>query len=167
MFNPQPTLIGELLELRPMQSDDFPALYKVASDPLIWEQHPNNDRYQESVFTEFFRGGLTSGGALVAIDRKTGELIGSSRYNGFADGSQEVEIGWTFLSRGYWGGRYNAEMKRLMLDHAFESFRSVRLVIGAGNLRSQKAAERIGAVRTDSFVDPDGGQKVIYRISAP
>ena len=167
IFNPQPTLTGELIELRPIRADDLPALYAVASDPLIWEQHPNSDRYQESIFAEFFRGALKSGGAFVAIDRKTGKVIGSSRYSGFADAASEVEIGWTFLARAYWGGRYNAEMKRLMLGHAFKSFRTVRLVIGARNFRSQRAAERIGAVRADSFTDTDGTEKLVYRISAP
>jgi RimJ/RimL family protein N-acetyltransferase len=165
-FDPQPTLTGELIELRPIRADDFPALYAVASDPLIWEQHPNSDRYKESIFAEFFRDALKSGGAFVVIERKSGKLIGSSRYSGFADAGSEVEIGWTFLARAYWGGRYNAEMKRLMLGHAFQSFPTVRLVIGAKNFRSQSAAEKIGAVRTDSFIDSDGAEKLIYRISA-
>ena len=163
-FDPQPTLTGELLELRPIRADDFPALYSVASDPLIWEQHPNPDRYQESVFRDFFRGALDSGGALIVLDRNDGRVIGSSRYSGFADNCGEVEVGWTFLARAYWGGRYNAELKQLMLRHAFRSFRSVALVIGPNNIRSQKAAEKIGAVRAESRVGPDGQQRLVYRI---
>jgi len=163
-FDPQPTLTGELLELRPIRADDFPALYAAASDPLIWEQHPDSDRYQESVFRQFFRGAIDSGGALVVLDRKDGTIIGSSRYSGFSDNASEVEIGWTFLSRSYWGGRYNAEMKHLMLQHAFKSFRSVALVIGPANVRSQKAAEKIGAVRAEARLQPNGEQRVVYRI---
>jgi N-acetyltransferase len=146
---------------------DFAALYAVASDPLIWEQHPNGDRYQESVFTEFFRGALHSGGALLALDRRDGKVIGSSRYHGFKEpAATEVEVGWTFLARSHWGGRYNAEMKRLMLEHAFKSFRTVVLVIGARNVRSQKAAERIGAVRAESRTDSNGQEKYVFRIHA-
>jgi N-acetyltransferase len=166
-FDPQPTLKGELLELRPLRPDDFPELYAVASDPLIWEQHPNSDRYQESVFREFFQGALNSGGALVALDRKTGRIIGSSRYSGFAAGGDEVEAAWTFLARSHWGGGYNGEMKRLMLGHAFSTFRSVVLVIGPKNTRSQKAAEKIGAVRIENRVGADGLEKFVYRINAP
>jgi len=164
-FDPQPTLAGELLQLRPLQAEDFPALYAVACDPLIWEQHPNPDRYQHSVFKEFFRGAMDSGGALVALDRKDGSIAGSSRYAGFADDGSEVEVGWTFLARSYWGGRYNAEMKRLMLDHAFKSFNSVALIIGPKNIRSQRAAEKIGAVRAESRFQPNGEERVVYRIS--
>jgi RimJ/RimL family protein N-acetyltransferase len=166
-FNPQPTLTGELLELRPLRAEDFEALYAVASDPLIWEQHPDNDRWKPDVFREFFQGAMKSGGALVALDRRDGKIIGSSRYHGFASQGEEVEVGWTFLSRAYWGGRFNGEMKRLMLAHAFKSFRSVVLMIGPSNIRSQRAAERIGARRIDNRLGPDGQERVVYRLSAP
>jgi RimJ/RimL family protein N-acetyltransferase len=73
----QPVLKGQLLELRPVRPDDFQDLYEVASDPLIWEQHPHNNRYQEQVFRKFFRDALSSGGALIAIDSQTGRVIGS------------------------------------------------------------------------------------------
>jgi N-acetyltransferase len=118
-FDPQPTLQGELLELRPLRPEEFDSLFAVASDPLIWEQHPDSDRYQEEVFRRFFQDALDSGGALIARDRATGEVIGSSRYFGYDAEKREVEIGWSFLARGCWGGRYNGEMKRLMLLHAF------------------------------------------------
>src|SRR6266478_7640923 len=88
-FELQPHLVGDLLELRPLQPDDWSCLFAVASDPLIWEQHPASDRYQEEVFREFFREALKSGGALVVIDRKTQEIIGSSRYFGFDPGERE------------------------------------------------------------------------------
>jgi len=118
----------------------------VASDPLIWEQHPAQDRYEEEVFKEFFREALESGGALVVIDRKTQKIIGSSRYFGFEATKREIEIGWTFLARSHWGGKYNGELKRLMLDHAFRLVESVVFLIGPTNVRSQKAVEKIGGV---------------------
>jgi N-acetyltransferase len=168
VFNPQPTLSGIAVELRPLRAEDFDALYAVASDPLIWEQHPNNDRWKPDVFRDFFQLAIQSGGALVAVDRDSGKVIGTSRYHGFAaGGDSEIEIGWTFLARAYWGGRYNTEMKRLMLDHAFKAFQSVVLVIGPHNLRSQKAAEKIGAVRIANRVGADGLEKAVYRITAP
>jgi RimJ/RimL family protein N-acetyltransferase len=165
-FDPQPTLKGELLELRPLRAEDFDALYAVASDPLVWEQHPNSDRWKPDVFTALFQGAMNSGGALVALDRRDGRIIGSSRYNGFAPQGEEVEVGWTFLARAYWGGRYNGEMKRLMLDHAFKSLRSVILVIGPNNVRSQKAAERIGARRIENHLGPDRQHNVVYQLNA-
>ena len=145
-FDLQPILMGELLELLPLRIEDFDRLFAVASDPLIWEQHPANDRYRPDVFREFFREAMESGGALLAIDLQTGRVVGSSRYNGYDEERNEIEIGWTFLARSHWGGRYNGELKRLMLDHAFKFVESVIFLIGPTNLRSQKAVERIGGV---------------------
>ncbi|MGB9256052.1 MAG: GNAT family N-acetyltransferase, partial [Candidatus Korobacteraceae bacterium] len=112
-FEFQPTLRGKLVELRPLRPDDYRELYAVASDPLIWEQHPASDRYKDEVFHEFFRKALESGGAFVAIDRRDGKVIGSSRFHSYDPANSEIEIGWTFLARSHWGGVYNGEMKDL------------------------------------------------------
>ena len=145
----QPRLTGDLVELRPATPDDFDALFAVASDPLIWEVHPAHDRWQEPVFRRFLADGLASGGMLVALDRATGAVIGSSRYDFERAEPGEVEIGWTFLARSHWGGRYNGEMKRLMLDHAFGSVERVIFLIGDTNIRSRRAIERVGGTLTD------------------
>jgi RimJ/RimL family protein N-acetyltransferase len=166
-FDLQPTLQGRLLELRPLRPDDFDALYAVASDPLIWEQHPASDRYREDVFRAFFREALESGGALVAVDAKDGRVIGSSRFHGYDADNGEVEIGWTFLARSHWGGTYNAEMKRLMLRHAFQFVDRVVFLIGPHNYRSQRAVEKIGAVRAGSRRDASGRESLVYELSAP
>ena len=160
----QPVLNGQLLELRPLRLDDFQDLYEVASDPLIWEQHPHSNRYQEQVFRKFFRDALSSGGALIAIDSQTGRVIGSSRYDGYDKEKSQVEIGWTFLARSHWGGIYNGEMKRLMLEHAFKFVNNVIFVIGTQNFRSQKAVEKLGAVRVGSTVDSGGADCFVYRL---
>ena len=141
-FELQPHLFGELIEVRPLKPEDWESLFAVASDPLIWEQHPAQDRYKEAVFREFFLEALASGGALVVIDRETQKIIGSSRYFGFDPAKREIEIGWTFLARSYWGGKYNGELKRLMLDHAFRFVATVVFLIGPTNTRSQKAVEK-------------------------
>jgi RimJ/RimL family protein N-acetyltransferase len=166
-FDSQPVLQGELVELRPLRPDDYPDLYAVASDPLIWEQHPASDRHEEAVFQAFFAEALASGGALVAIDAGSRRIIGSSRFHAYDPERSEVEIGWTFLARSHWGGRYNGEMKRLMLGHAFRFVRSVVFLIGTGNVRSQRAVERIGAVRVGTRAEPDGRVSYVYRIEAP
>jgi RimJ/RimL family protein N-acetyltransferase len=164
-FNSQPLLRGELLELRPLRADDFDELFQVASDPLIWEQHPEPDRYQEATFRGFFQEALASGGALVALDRSSGSIIGSSRYHGYDAKRSVVEIGWTFLARAFWGGRYNGEMKRLMLEHAFGSVQRVVFVIGPDNRRSQRAVEKIGGVRAGSTTDAHGRERVVYELT--
>jgi len=146
-FDLQPYLKGELIELRPLMPEDWDDLFAVASDPLIWEQHPESDRYKEDVFKIFFREALESGGAFVIIDKKSQQIIGSTRFYGYDPEKSEIEIGWTFLARKYWGGRYNAEMKQLMLAHAFQFVENVVFFVGENNIRSQKAMEKISATR--------------------
>jgi len=147
-FDLQPDLKGELIELRPLTPGDWDDLFAVASDSLIWEQHPESDRCKEEVFKVFFGEALESGGALVVIDHTTQQIIGSTRFYGYDPEKSEIEIGWTFLAREYWGGRYNREMKSLMLNHAFKSVEKVVFLIGEKNIRSQKAIEKIGAIRS-------------------
>jgi N-acetyltransferase len=169
-FELQPHLVGDLIELRPLRPEDWEALFAVASDPLIWEQHPASDRYREDVFREFFQGALESGGAFVAIDRATQKIIGSSRYFGHDPAKREIEIGWTFLARSHWGGKYNREMKRLMLDHAFQFVDSVVFLVGPANSRSQRAVEKIGGVRTGSRATNLNGkpvEQVVFQIKKP
>ena len=143
----QPHLKGELIELRPLTPKDWDALFAVASDPLIWEQHPESDRYKEDVFKVFFREALESGGAFVVVDKNTQRIIGSTRFYGYDPEKSEIEIGWTFLARRFWGGRYNREMKKLLLAHAFKFVETVVFYVGEKNIRSQRAMERIGAIR--------------------
>jgi RimJ/RimL family protein N-acetyltransferase len=165
-FDLQPVLRGELLELRPLRATEFDDLFAVAADPLIWEQHPNSDRHEEAVFRIFFREALESGGALVARDTRDGRIIGSSRFHGYDRERSEIEIGWTFLARSHWGGRYNGEMKRLMLDHAFGFVDRVIFLVGVKNLRSRRAVEKIGGVRVGSRTDAAGRESAVYEITA-
>jgi RimJ/RimL family protein N-acetyltransferase len=165
-FDYQPLLKGDLVELRPLRSDDYDALFAVAADPLIWEQHPDKTRHEAAGFRVFFNDSLRSGGALIAIDAKTKQAIGSSRFHGYDEESSEVEIGWTFLARSHWGGAYNGEMKRLMLRHAFRFVDSVVLLVGPENFRSQRAVEKIGGVRAGSRWDASGRASYVYRITA-
>ena len=164
-FDAQPVLEGELLALRPLVPADWEALFAAASDPLIWEQHPVSDRWREPVFREFFEEALESGGALVAIDRADGAVIGSSRFHGFDAGRGEVEIGWTFLARSRWGGAYNGEMKRLMVDHAFRFASNVVFLIGPDNRRSQRAVEKIGG-RLEGRTERFGRESLVFRLRA-
>ena len=165
-FDLQPMLQGALVKLRPLRPEDFPSLYAAASDPLMWAQHPDRDRYKEEVFREFFRDALESGGALLAVDTATDRVIGSSRFHGYHSEKREVEIGWTFLARSHWGGRYNREMKHLMLRHAFRFVDTVVFLIGPDNVRSQRAVENIGAVRIGSRINGQGRVSVVYKITA-
>ena len=165
-FDYQPVLKGDLVELRPLRSEDYEDLYAIAADPLIWEQHPVTNRHEQGSFQGFFREALVSGGTLIAIDAKTQRVIGSSRFHGYNKERSEVEIGWTFLARSHWGGICNGEMKQLMLQHAFRFVNCVVFLVGLQNLRSQRAVEKIGGVRMGSRPDGGGRNSYVYQITA-
>ncbi|HMQ48937.1 MAG TPA: GNAT family N-acetyltransferase [Saprospiraceae bacterium] len=136
---------GERTTARTLTAADFETLYGVASDPLIWEQHPNKDRYQRAVFQNFFEGALKSDGALIIFDKISGTPIGSSRYYDFDAANRQVFIGYTFYSRQVWGKGHNPEVKRLMLDYAFQYVDQVFFHVGKDNIRSRMAMERLQA----------------------
>ena len=165
-FDLQPVLRGAQLELRPLLPEDFDELYAVASDPLIWEQHPNSDRHREEVFRGFFQEALDSRGALIASASRDGKTIGSSRFHAYNEEKSEVEIGWTFLARSHWGGVYNLEMKRLMLQHTFRFVNSVVFLVGPQNWRSRRAMEKIGGILIGSRANGAGRESVVYQITA-
>lgn len=142
-----PTLQDESVKLVPLKEEDFEILYKVANDPLIWEQHPNKNRWQRNVFQIFFKGAIESKGAYLIYDTKTNEPIGSTRFYDWDMEKSEVSIGYTFFARSHWGGKYNPAAKHLMMQYVFQFVNHVIFHIGAQNIRSQKAIEKLGAVK--------------------
>ena len=149
-FDLQPKhLINDLIELIPLESNHFEMLFEVAGDPLIWEQHPNKNRYQKEVFKIFFEGAMQSEGAFLIIDAATKSVVGSSRFYDFDEKENAVLIGYTFIARKYWGKGFNKSLKNLMLAYAFEFVDKIYFHIGSQNLRSQMAIEKIGAQKMD------------------
>ncbi len=145
MIDTSKELRSQNILLRPLRASDIEALHRVASDPLIWEQHPQHDRWRREVFQTFFDGAMAHGTAYVIIDTSTGDIIGSTRYyEPAADGSY-IYIGYTFFARSYWGKGANQIVKQLMLEHAFSYVPQVRFQIGVNNMRSRIAVERLGA----------------------
>jgi N-acetyltransferase len=163
MFDFQPHLNGDLIVMRPMIEVDFEQLYTVASDPLIWAVHPTHERWQRPVFRANIDEAFGEQGGLVAIDKVTERIIGFSRYSQIAVGTDEIEIGWSFLARDYWGGRYNRDMKAIMIAHALKSFQRVIFRVGETNVRSRRAMEKIGAVRIEwDEILPIFGRDAVY-----
>lgn len=153
-FNLQPILENEMVILRPLNAEDFDSLFKAASDPLIWEQHQNKDRYTKQAFQQFFDEAIGSKGACAILDKKTNKIIGSSRFKVSDTSERVVEIGWSFLSRDYWGGHYNREFKKLMVNYALQHFDRVVFYVNPKNHRSQRALEKLGAKRISNFERP-------------
>src|SRR5581483_8406846 len=165
-FELQPILEGKLLRLRPLRAEDFDDLYAVASDPLIWEQHPAKERAEREGFRKFFQKALDTRGALVAFDRRDGRVVGTSRYHDLDERNSEIEIGYTFLARSLWGSGHNREMKELMLRHAFGFVERVVFTVDPNNLRSQRAVEKIGGVRMGTRMNCEGRDSVLFQITA-
>lgn len=143
-FNIQPVLAGEQVILTPLEEKDFDDLYTVASDPKIWEQHPNPDRWKKEIFRGFFEGAMQSKGAFKISDKLTGNTIGSTRFYDYNEQESSIFIGYTFYGTSYWGKGINPMVKKMMLDYIFQFVSKVYFHIGASNIRSQIAIERIG-----------------------
>jgi len=143
-FSIQPVLENEKYQLIPLQKGDFELLYEVASDPKVWEQHPNKDRYKREVFENFFKGAMESQGAFKIVEKSTGNFLGSTRFYDFEESENRIFIGYTFYGVNSWGKGINPQVKKLMLDYIFQFVDKVHFHIGKENFRSQIALERLG-----------------------
>lgn len=159
-INVQSILENEKVILYPLQEKDFEVLYAVASDPKIWEQHPNKDRWKKEVFKTFFDGAMQSKGAFKIVEKATGNTIGSTRIYDYNEQENSIFIGYTFYAVQYWGKGINHAVKTIMLDYIFQSVSKVHFHIGANNIRSQVAIGRIGAEKVAE-------QEVTYFGEAP
>lgn len=144
-FNLQPILENEFCILHPLEENDFDELYEAASDPKIWEQHPNKDRWKKEVFEKFFEGAVKSKGAFKITSKETGKVIGSTRFYDYSPENDFIFIGYTFYTLNCWGKGLNVSVKKIMLDYIFDYVSKVRFHIGAENIRSQIAISRLGA----------------------
>ncbi len=162
-INWRPHLENELVTLQPLTISDFETLYQVASDPLIWEQHPASDRYKRDVFQNYFDSALVSDGAFLIINKASGEIIGCTRYYEYHPENSAIAIGYSFLAKAYWGGHYNKLSKKLLLDYAFQFVDNVVFYIAAENIRSQQATSKLGAIKVkEKFVEDKGQQLLQY-----
>ena len=148
-FSVQPTLENENVKLVPLYQSDFEQLFAVASDPLVWEQHPNKDRYKREVFENFFKGAMESRGAFKIIEIESNEIAGSTRFYDYNPADNSIFIGYTFYGRKFWGSKLNPQVKKLMLDYIFQFVDKVNFHVGKDNIRSQKAMEKLGAKKVD------------------
>lgn len=139
-------LQNENLKLLPLQNEHFEKLYAVASDPLIWEQHPQKDRYKKDIFKIFFQEAMHSTQAFLIIDKNLHEVVGSTRYYDYSKEENSIFIGYTFYAKKYWGTSVNRQVKKMMLDNIFDYVETVKFHAGKHNIRSRKALEKLGAI---------------------
>ena len=157
-MNLQPTFINEIVQIVPLKESDFDDLFTIASDKLLWEQHPEKERYKKEVFQEFFNVAIASESAFKFVDVKTGNPIGTSRYYEFKETESSIAIGYTFIERKYWATPYNRAIKNLMINYAFQFVESIIFHVGDTNFRSQKAVEKLGAIRTETILNKETGK---------
>lgn len=144
-FSIQTILENEKVILYPLNENDFDALYNVASDPEIWKQHPNKNRWEKEVFQSFFEGALQSKGAFKIVDKSTNNVIGSTRFYDYNHQENSILIGYTFYGTDYWGKGINQQVKATMLDYIFQFVSIVYFHVGSENVRSQIAISRLKA----------------------
>ena len=170
-MNVQATLENENVKLVPLNPNDLEELFSVASDPKIWEQHPNKDRYQREVFEKFFQGAIESIGAFKIMDKSSNEVAGSTRFYDYNPKENSIFIGYTFYATKFWGSKLNPQVKKLMLDYIFQFVDKVNFHVGKDNIRSQKAMEKLGAKKVDEvnvayFGEPEK-LNVVFEIDKP
>lgn len=167
-MNLQPVLKDENVLLKPLSIDDFEKLYQVARDPEVWAMHPNKERYKRPVFQNFFEAALASKGAFLVVDRKTQEVLGSTRFYEFNPDTKSVLIGYTFYGTKWWGKNINSTVKKLMLDYIFREVDQVIFHVGKDNVRSVKAMTKLGAENTGeeeiAYYGEDSRTNIVFRI---
>lgn len=170
-MNVQATLENENVKLVPLNPNDFEELFSVASDPKIWEQHPNKDRYQREMFEKFFQGAIESKGAFKIMDKSSNEVAGSTRFYDYNPKENSIFIGYTFYATKFWGSKLNPQVKKLMLDYIFQFVDKVNFHVGKDNIRSQKAMEKLGAKKVDevnvAYVGESEKLNVVFEIDKP
>ncbi|MCS6872356.1 MAG: GNAT family protein [Anaerolineae bacterium] len=163
------TLTGAHVQLIPMQPDHADALWQAAQDESIWQwtlsrisSRADTDRYIAYALEQQALGNQLP---FVTVSRATSEIVGSTRFDEITPEHRRVEIGWTWLNPRWQRTAINTEAKYLMLRHAFEVWQCVRVQLktDALNVRSQRAIERLGAVREgvlrSHYIMPDGRRR--------
>jgi RimJ/RimL family protein N-acetyltransferase len=159
-------LEGRHVRLAPMGLHHVDALWAAAQDPTIWEFSsaviPSHDGCREYVETALAWQSAGTAVPFVTVDRVSGAVIGSTRFANIDRTHRRAEIGWTWLIPARWRSAINTEAKYLMLRHAFEEWKCMRVEFKTGhkNVRSQNAIERIGGIREGTLrkhmLQPDG-----------
>jgi RimJ/RimL family protein N-acetyltransferase len=151
------TLEAQHVRLEPLKLEHAPGLAEIGLDEDLWKWIPAPVRTPEEM-TAYVRSALNeqaSGSALpfALIERASGRAIGSTRYGNIDRAHHRVEIGWTWVARQWQRSAINTEAKYLLLRHAFETLKCIRVELKTDsfNERSRAAILRIGASEEGTF----------------
>ncbi|UCA60406.1 GNAT family N-acetyltransferase [Chryseobacterium rhizoplanae] len=148
-----PTILeGTHVELIPLEKEHFEELYAAAADKDLWTLIPT-DGSDKAIFYKNYKLALSERDngnqyPFVIRHKETQKLIGSTRFFEIYPSDKKLEIGWTWITKEFWGSSVNLECKLLLLTYCFEVLKAnrVQLKTKDDNLRSRKAIEKIGGV---------------------
>lgn len=173
-------LEGKAVRLLPLSLDHVDALLEAAgSDKQTWRYMmiDCSTRQGMQAFVEEALAVQEAGTALsfATVDLGTGKVVGSTRFGNIVPQHRRVEIGWTWIAPAWQRTIINTEAKFLMMRHAFEQLRCVRVELktNALNTRSRAAILRIGAKEEGTFrshmINADGSLRdtVYFSVIAP
>lgn len=159
-------LVGDRIELRPMEVYHLEELFDAGNNSDIWTYMPIKVQSMQDM-KNLVNGALQARGKgsefpFVIFDKDSGKIVGSTRFLNISIPNRNLEIGSTWLSSTVWRTRINTECKYLLLKHCFETLRTIRVQLktDSRNVRSQQAIERLGAVKEgvlrNHMIMPDG-----------
>lgn len=150
---PYPTILeGTTIELIPLEKEHLEELYTAAADKELWANIPSDCSDKELFYKnyEFALSERENGNQypFVIRNKQTKRLIGSTRFFEIYPSDRKLEIGWTWITKEFWGTTVNLESKLLLLTYCFETLKTnrVQLKTKDNNFRSRKAIEKIGGV---------------------
>jgi len=171
------TLTGQAVRLEPLSQSHVSDLTRAGQDDAIWRYMPYGLIHTEEQVSGFVRDVLTrqergTDVPFAVVHLKLGRAIGCTRYMAIEPAHRGLEIGGTWYGRDFQRTGVNTECKYLLLRHAFETLGCIRVQLKTDqrNERSQKAIERLGAVREGilrkNMIMPDGHNRstVVYSI---
>lgn len=151
------TLEGKWVRLAPLKLEHLAELYEAASDESLWrwtlnsvETREDMLRYVETALGEAARGVSVP---FVTIDKASGVIVGSTRFGNIDAPNRHAEIGWTWINPKHQRTAINTEAKLLMLTHAFEIWKCIRVELKTDvlNEKSRRAIRRLGAQEEGIF----------------
>ena len=150
-------LESELVRLEPLKSEHLEALCEVGLDEAIWRWSPQKIKnaedmrgYVETALAERERGAALP---FVTIDKSRNKIVGSTRFGNIDVQNLRAEIGWTWINPARQRTFVNSQAKLLMLAHAFETWKCIRVELktDALNEKSRSAILRLGAKEEGIF----------------
>jgi len=170
-------LENEVVFLKPLAQEDRQGIFEAGSYPEIWSYMSTEIEKMDDVNKFVDKALLTKREKtefpFVIVDKKSGQIIGSTRFMDIDETHKRLEIGTSWISPAFWRTAINTNCKYLLLQYCFEvlNLQRVQIKTDHENIRSQRAIERLGATKEgvlrNHMVRKDGTTRhtVMYSIT--